>query len=571
MNYGTVTLRLGYWEIACDPQVRTLIKRVFPRAPQHAADCVRLTDNEQNGRDLLWFLQRYPMQVAAMDHLVAQSERHVDREVSVAQLLANRRPPDTFALAKPARDYQAFAGTMVQIRNALLLADELGLGKTISAMCPMPANLPAVVVYPAYLPGHWEDKLAEFAPQLRVHTIRSGKPYDLVKKPGSRVRDLWDTLPDVILCTYHRLRGWSETLAGIAQYLVFEECQQLRNDDSDLYRAAEYIAGKVPMKMGLSATPIYNYGGEFFNVLNVLMPGVLGSRDEFLREWCISVGTGKHGLKDPEAFGQFLRREGIMLRRTRKEVQRELPPLSIIPHRIGSDALKLGAGGGDAIALARTIVSHNATRQQRFTASGEFDRMLRQATGIAKAPYVADFVRMLVEGGRKVILFGWHREVYNIWLDRLADLKPVMYTGSESPQQKRQSKEAFISGDAQILIMSLRSGAGADGLQYACNTAVIGELDWSSGVMRQCLGRVDRDGQDESTFGYILLSDAGADPVMAQVAGVKYEQLEGVVNPDAALVERVDIGHNALRELARQFLDANGDTQQALEDALEVA
>lgn len=573
MNYGTVTRAGGYWEVRCDPQVRTLFKRVFPKAPQQAADALYLSDNAQNGRDLLWFLQRYPMEVRDMPHLLEQSNRHVERELSVAALLSKVRTPESFELAKPARDYQAFAATMLEIRDALLLADELGLGKTISGMCPMakPGRLPAVVVYPAYLPNHWEEKIAEFLPELRVHTIKTSKPYDLIKRPGSRVRDLWDTLPDVIVISYHKLRGWAETLAGIARYAVFEECQQLRNPKSELYHAAEYFAQRVPLKMGLSATPIYNYGEEFYWVINVLMPGVLGTFDEFVREWCVSIGTGKHRLKDPDAFGEFLRREGVMLRRTRKDVGRELPKCSVIPHQVSADALELNNGGADAIALAKTIVAHNEQyRGQRFRAGGEFDRLLRQATGIAKAPYVAEFVRMLVESGEKVVLFGWHRAVYEIWLERLADLHPVMYTGSESPRQKRLAKDAFVSGESKVLIMSLRSGAGMDGIQYACKTAVIGELDWSSGVMKQCIGRIDRDGQEEPTFGYVLLSEQGADPVMARVAGIKYEQLEGVINPEAPLTERVDIGENSLRELARHFLEQSGVEVEAFDDdALE--
>ena len=56
--------------------------------------------------------------------------------------------------------------------------------------------------------------------------------------------------------------------------------------------------------------------------------------------------------------------------------------------------------------------------------------------GHRKAPYVADFVRLLVESGERVVLCGWHREVYAIWLAKLRDLDPVMYTGSETPAEK---------------------------------------------------------------------------------------------------------------------------------------
>ncbi len=77
--------------------------------------------------------------------------------------------------------------------------------------------------------------------------------------------------------------------------------------------------------------------------------------------------------------------------------------------------------------------------------------MMRQATGIAKAPYVAEFVRMLVESGESVMLYGWHRDVYNIWLERLAEFNPVMYTGTEGPAAKERSKQAFLEWWKQSL------------------------------------------------------------------------------------------------------------------------
>jgi hypothetical protein len=67
---------------------------------------------------------------------------------------------------------------------------------------------------------------------------------------------------------------------------------------------------------------------------------------------------------------------------------------------------------------------------------------MRRATGLAKAPYVADFVRLLLESEPKVVLFGWHRDVYEIWLDRLADLNPSLYTGSESSGSAQKERRA---------------------------------------------------------------------------------------------------------------------------------
>jgi len=192
-------------------------------------------------------------------------------------------------------------------------------------------------------------------------------------------------------------------------------------------------------------------------------------------------------------------------------------------------------------------------------AAGQLDIKLRQATGIAKAPCVAAFVRMLVESGEKVLLYGWHREVYGIWQQELANLSPAMYTGTESPRQKEHAIDAFVRDECRVLIMSLRSGAGVDGLQHACRTVVHGELDWSPRVHHQCDGRIHRDGQTEPVVSYYLYADHGSDPIMLDVLEVKRQQADGITDPDAPLVEaiqQVDPGH--IRRLAEEYLKERG-------------
>jgi SNF2 family DNA or RNA helicase len=561
VTFGTITRKDGFWIVKCDPHVRARMKRVFPRMPKAAADTIKISDSAENSLDLLWFVQRYPMDVKDLDGLKEQARQHLGLQARLADLLAGRSPPPEMPLAVPAREYQLVAAQALVIRRGMLLADDVGLGKSISAICPMvaPDHMPVLVVCPTHMPKQWKEYLNRFAPQLRVHIVKKGTPYPLVAT--RRQADLWrHVMPDVLITNYHKLRGWAETLASSVRYVVFDEAQQLRNPDSDIYRACVHVSRAAQLRIGLSATPIYNYGNEFFYVIDALMPGALGSREEFVREWCSEAGEEKkRKIKNPDVFGSYLRREGIMLRRTRAEVGRELPPLTKIAHTIEADADVLSKLTGDAIELARLIVSRNESfRGQQMQAAGEFDAMMRQATGVAKAPYVAEFVRILVENGEKVLLFGWHHEVYGIWRERLADLKPVFYTGVESTSQKESAKEAFIKGESKVLAMSLRSGAGIDGLQGHCSVAVFGELDWSPGVHEQCIGRIWRDGQENACVAYYLMSEDGSDPIIADVLGVKREQIEGVRNPEGGLIERVETGEHQIRKLAQQFLNSRG-------------
>lgn len=305
-----------------------------------------------------------------------------------------------------------------------------------------------------------------------------------------------------------------------------------------------------------SATPIYNYGVEFWNVLRVIRPHALGTKDEFIREWCIrSYNEDKSKVADPKAFGTYLREQGLMLRRTKKDVGRELPPVVRIVEEVDSNSKILEEAEDAASELATILLSQETSGGDRFTAAGQFDAKLRQITGLAKAPFVAEFVKMLVEQtGDPVVLFGWHRDVYSIWQERLKELNPVLFTGSESPKQKQDNFEKFLRGESKVLMMSLRSGSGMDGLQHVTSSVVIGELDWSPGALEQCIGRVSRDGQEESVFVYYLTARDGADPVMIDVLGVKRQQIEGVRDPDAVLAAAKEGDPAHVRKLAEAYL-----------------
>lgn len=537
------------WEITCEPHVTMRLKRVFGKLDAARHGTHLLSNTLENARDLQWFLTRYPMQISPSDQalLEGRANAHVEQQGLIHRLLEQQASPKQFDLALPPRSYQSVAATLAMETGRLLLADDVGVGKTLTAICCLtdPAKRPALVVTLTHLPHQWKAEIERFTPGMRVHILKSGMPYDLTRE---RRKDVG--MPDVILTSYSKLSGWAETLPKLVKTVVFDEVQELRRSDSNKYQAARHIAHGAQLRLGLSATPIYNYGQEFYSVLSVLAPGVVGTRDEFLREWCAG-----ESIKDPKAFGAWLREQGLMLRRTRADVGRELPGLTKVHHVIEADLAALDKVSASCAELARLILSsEQKKRGQQFQASEEFTNKLRQATGIAKAPFVADFVRLLVASGEKVVLYGWHREVYSIWLDKLRDLNPVMYTGSESPTQKEKAKDAFVNGDAKVLIISLRAGAGLDGLQHVCRTVVYGELDWSPGVHEQGTGRVYRDGQPDPVMAYFLVAESGADPIMAEVLGLKRAQLQPVINPQQGLVEQLERGADHVRLLAENYL-----------------
>jgi SNF2 family DNA or RNA helicase len=547
------------WEISCEPHVALRLKRVFGKANSRDFGKIYISATVENCRDLEWFIARYPLEIKQADLLAQRASEHRERQSLVNDLLAQRRQPQDFPLALPLRHYQAEAAEMWLTARGLLLADDVGLGKTAVAIAGFnqPAALPALVVTLTHLPRQWEAECKKFAPGLRVHILKKGQPYDLA---DSKRAGLLARMPDVIISNYHKLAGWAETLAPLVRSVVFDECQELRHRGSQKYVAARHVAEACQFRLGLSATPIYNYGGEIFNVIDALCPEQLGTWEEFEREWCTWGWSTKPRIENPKAFGGYAREAGLMLRRTRTEVGRELPAITVVPHYVDADPAALAAMQGQAIELAKLILRQGQDfKGQKMQAAAEFDMRMRQATGIAKAPFVAEFVRFLAkDNDQPVVLYGWHREVYEIWKEKLRDLNPVLYTGSESPNQKEVSKQAFLSGQSKVLVISLRAGQGMDGLQDVCHVCVFGELDWSPGVHEQCIGRIHRDGQDEPVTAYYMLSTEGADPIMSDVLGIKKAQIEGLRDPNQELVTKLQIDQDYIKRLAEQFLASRG-------------
>ncbi len=523
-TYGSIELiekdLTQFWKVTAEPHVMIKLKALITRFDKSSIGVVKIRNSPEVCRDLEWFCQRYPLVVKDLADMQCGADEYRETMENLEQIQRPDYKARKFSMALPPRQYQVVAAEICLKKGSLLLADSLGLGKSVSALATLSekATLPALIVCESHLPKQWADYCEKFLPKAKVHTINKVKRYDL---PSA----------DIYIITYHKLASWAEILRGMIRSVIFDEVQALRHNESMKYGAAFGIREKASFCMGLSATPIYNYGGEIFNIMEMISPGNLGTRDEFEREWC--RGYGKNILlKDPDAFGAYMREQFLMLRRTRKDVGRELPALQTIVEEIEFNQYILDDLEATATELAHRILKVDSSFHDKGEAAREFDLKLRQATGIAKAPFVAAFVKMLVEDGEKVVLTGWHRAVYDVWDDHLRDLGIVYYTGEETggPKgQKAKSVEAFVKGDAKILAMSLRSGAGLDGLQEVCSTIVHGEMDWSPGVHQQCTGRLHRDGQKNSVMEYYLTSSGGSDPIIAEIIGLKRAQVGGIL------------------------------------------
>jgi hypothetical protein len=191
--------------------------------------------------------------------------------------------------------------------------------------------------------------------------------------------------------------------------------------------------------------------------------------------------------------------------------------------------------------------------EEKGQAARELDSLSRHTTGVAKAPYVAAFVKILLDAKVPVLLGLWHRECYDLLNKLLVDYKPLMYTGSETKVQKRKTKTAFLEGRSDLMMISLRSGAGLDKLQFRSSTCVHGEFDYSPAVHRQLTGRLRRPGQINTVDSIYLWANTGSDPFIIETHGFKSSQARGIVDPLKG-AEPVHSDMSRIQKLAEGYL-----------------
>jgi len=537
-TYGTLSYhkKRKCWVVKADPNVTELCKRLFPGTETNRRGEARFTAHRRIVGDLNWLMLRYPLTVRQQD-----MERWLDALREAREYIIQRES----ALRLPLRvtpSPQQFQGTLTGFQeeglafllrtDRCLLADEMGLGKTVQtlAMLAEAGGYPALVIEPAHLMRNWESEIFRFLRKpdgsvLSVHVVKGLTPYALPPV-------------DLYLMHYLLLRGWKRVLPGLGFHtVVFDEIQELRHSGTEKYSAASMLAESAERLVGLSGTPIYNHGAEIWNVINILDYHFLGDYDSFTREWC--YGYGNQIVAKPEALGEYLRSEGIMLRRVKQDVLHDLPPKRRLVMTIDSD---------DKVyqQLMRPITEKlNLLKNSMFDMEGsqraviemEVEQGERQATGIAKAPYVAQFVRALLDADERVLLFAHHHQVMDQYQQALRGFSPVFITGRETIAQKERSIERFMAGQTNLCCISLRAAAGLNLQRASC--VVFGELDWSPAVHSQAEDRAHRMGQTDSILCYYLVCQNGSDQDVQDALGLKVSQFVALMGDEPVSQEVV--------------------------------
>jgi SNF2 family DNA or RNA helicase len=445
--------------------------------------------------------------------------------------------------------YQQAGVEYILPRPAVILADQMGLGKTAQALLTMNMRHPveALIVCPAILKYNWLKEARKWMiGHITAYIYESKK----IRYYKSRITNHnKETIIHII--NYDILEKFRDRLINTPfNFFVADECHFIKNENSMRSKVSQELAKKAKWKIFITGTPIYNKPKDLFVPLNLIDPVMFGNFFQFAQRYCGAHKT-KIGSKSVMKYGgatnveelNTILRANYMVRRLAKDVMKDLPDkIKDVIILNESDLEKIVEKEKKALVdskqeeekikaeveqlkeLVKTNLQYEVEyknkvktlREIRFKNFGEISR-IRKELAIKKTPYVIDFVKDILENNEdehsKVVVFGHHTEVLEKIYTELKKFKPVIVTGKIKDSERQASIAAFSEkNDTRVFVGSMgAAGTGVDGLQNNCNTVVFAELDWTPSLVDQAESRLQRIGQKNSVWVYHIVANDSID------------------------------------------------------------
>jgi superfamily II DNA or RNA helicase len=443
------------------------------------------------------------------------------------------------------RPYQVQGLAWLQFLRELgaggVLADDMGLGKTITTLAFL-ARLredgsagPSLVVCPTSVVGNWMREAKRFVPQLRVLVLYGG---------GRNAKTERIAESDLVVTTYPVLRRDIDRLAHVRlRCAIFDEAQNVKNAGTATTRAARRIL--ADMRLALSGTPIENRLTELWSIMNVVNPGMLGSRAEFDERFATPIANAPSGVAAADLRALV---RPFVLRRTKADVLLDLPPktevdracvLGLRQKRL-YDALALTLReavkkdeGRRGHALSRLSVLTAILRLRQMACDPRLvDATVPSGESTKRAAFL-ELVRELVAEGRRALVFSQFVELFTLWREDL-DREKIAYEYLDGASTNRDAiVERFQNGDAPLFLVSLKAGGAGLNLT-AADTVIHCDPWWNPAVEDQATDRAHRMGQARPVTVVRLVAMGTIEEKIGVLSSKKRELADAVMGSDTS-------------------------------------
>src|SRR6266545_1840836 len=489
-----------------------------------------------------------------------------------------------------------------QMGGRAILADEVGLGKTIEAsiiyreLAIRGLARRTLILTPASLVGQWQGELEEKFFQ------RFDTPTDPDDWGGQRV-----TRAIVSHDRARSRRHAEEILRHHWDLVIVDEAHKIKSHRGATYQFIEKI--ERDFLLLLTATPLQNDLRELYNLITLLRPGQLGTWEEFRAAHL--VGGDRRQPKDPEALRALT--QAVMIRTRRASVvdDLDLPPRrprhpvvkltkaeadlyerttqflrrlyreGFVQHEDDEDEAEAGSPRrrtGKAmvqlamIHLRQRLCSSSKALAESLANLAEGERIKPQHRIIARqlaerARKVTTHAKLnvltkiLKETPDRVVVFSDHRPTIELIEQRVKALRPprtpIVYWGALTSAERDKRIRAFHDDERSVLIAT-RAGSEGRNLQI-CNVLVNYDLPWNPMVVEQRIGRVHRIGQRREVHIVNLAAAGTIESYILQLLDKKIKLFELVVGELDLILGEFGGAQKFEVRLADEWLSAEND------------
>jgi superfamily II DNA or RNA helicase len=445
-----------------------------------------------------------------------------------------------------------------QYRGRVLLADEVGLGKTVEAGMVLKEYIlrgmaeRILILTPASLVGQWRD---EMEAKFGIACATTHDPL-LRSDPGA----FWAQPRVIASIAVARRKDQAEMLSGLHyDVVVVDEAHHLRDQSSASYQLVNRLQKRFLLL--LSATPVQNSLLELYNLLTLLQPGIFKTQKEFRSAYMVP-GKPREPV-NREKLRDLMR--SVMVRNTRALAALRMPRRHASTLRAAPDAAE-AACYADLTALVREAASapegaHRLSLQHLLAAAGSspaaaaaaiarfaerhpgdkrWAELLKRTRALGPGAKEAALLKLLAQNpSEKKLIFVHQRDSLKHLAEALRAKKMTFatFTGDMTGPQKDAAVEAFR--DSVPILLCTESGGEGRNLQF-CNTLINFDIPWNPMAIEQRIGRIDRIGQTREVFVFNLVTADTIEDSVLRILDEKINMFELVVGEVGAILGEID-------------------------------
>lgn len=428
-----------------------------------------------------------------------------------------------------------------------IFGDQPGLGKTLQAIgtVTIAKAYPVLVVCPAALKINWQREFKKFAgKQSLILDTRNKNTW----------QRFWETkCCDVYITNYESLKKFFvldvkddarftmrsitfDPRISLFKSVIIDESHKCKSSKTQQSKFVEGICKGKEYILELTGTPVVNNNTDLIQQLKIM--GRLedfGGYRNFVKKYC----DGPKQSSNVKELNWRLSNT-CFFRREKAKVLTQLPDKTRQYIEVDIDNRKeYDKAEADLIQYLREYKNASDEKIEKAMRGEVMVRMgiLKSISARGKIKVFSEFVHDVTDGGEKLIVFAYLKEVVQELKKNFPDA--VTVTGEDNAAKKQMAVDKFQNDPkCKLIILNYKSGGTGLTLTASSRVAFI-EFPWTFSDCEQAEDRAHRNGQKNNVNCYYYLGKDTIDKYMYQVIQTKKNIANGVTGTDDVVKENV--------------------------------